>query len=520
MAKRFNSTLQLGVDRQIQLSNGDSYETLIDTRLEVDAQDSSVVLFEVSPTGLASALPSSKAAKFMCIHNEGDQTLEIHLEADTWTAAAPDTYAGTTNIYDKWLLLPNQFMVLPSNKNLNYTGNTSAALGSTIDDKLWHEINSSNMYSSSVCAVETESTGTDDTFIVTDAKKLQVGDIIQFDSSSQEYARIKSITDTDGDGDFTVATVTAERGLFGGAAAANWADGTPIYLPMWNQSAKKYNHFSKVQTDASGRFICTNLLGDLTRTGGGTDNASVADGIVAGSLAIKFYEAGYQELGLSGITPSSKTGLVASTAYKIDIQVDGGTMFQDLTVTTDSSNGNFGGRNGLIQKIQDALDVQYYTAGNLYEKRVYVAIVGGDVRFTSGQHLSTSAIALTDTGDSLSLFDSAAVGRIPAATALESAVAARLPDDTVIREGVEYHNTNAFAYDDGRGNIVGAASGTIDYRTSSINMTGAPANAEFAVSLCTGSALGSNPDLQSHKYIKARSTNPKRNGKVRFLLVN
>lgn len=261
-------------------------------------------------------------------------------------------------------------------------------------------------------------------------------------------------------------------------------------------------------------------MGDLTRTGGGTDNGSAADGIVAGSLAIKFYEAGYQELGLSGITPSTKTGLVASTAYKIDIAVDGGTMFQDLTVTTDSSNGNFGGRNGLIQKIQDALDVQYYTAGNLYEKKVHVGIVNGDVRFTSGQHLSNSAIALTDTGDSLSLFDAAAVGRIPAVTSLEDPVAARLSDDTIKREGVEAHNTGAFVYDDGRGNLMGSASGTIDYRTSSINMTGAPANAEFAVSLCTGSALGSAPTLQSFKYIKARSTNPKRNGKVRFLLVN
>lgn len=59
--------------------------------------------------------------------------------------------------------------------------------------------------------------------------------------------------------------------------------------------------------------------------------------------------AGYQELGLSGITASTKTGLVASTVYYFKIAVDGGTALE-LSITTDGSNGNFGGRNGLIQK--------------------------------------------------------------------------------------------------------------------------------------------------------------------------
>ena len=40
-----------------------------------------------------------------------------------------------------------------------------------------------------------------------------------------------------------------------------------------------------------------------------------------------------------------------------------------------------------------ALDTAYYTAGNLFEKKVTVGIENGDVIFRSGSRLSSSAIA-------------------------------------------------------------------------------------------------------------------------------
>ena len=110
----------------------------------------------------------------------------------------------------------------------------------------------------------------------------------------------------------------------------------------------------------------------------------VADGFVPSSLSGKFYRAGYQELGLSDITSSTHSGLAASTAYQFNIAVDGGSAFVDLAFTTDATNLNFGGTSGIISKLQEALDTQYYTAGNLFEKKVHVGIVDGDVRFTSG----------------------------------------------------------------------------------------------------------------------------------------
>ena len=122
--------------------------------------------------------------------------------------------------------------------------------------------------------------------------------------------------------------------------------------------------------------------------------ATALSGITPGSVAIQFYTKGYQGLGLSDVTSNTPTGLTASTTYYLTIAADGGSALE-INFTTDATNGNFGGANGLISKIQDALDTAYYTAGNLFEKKVNVFIRGGDVIFESQSKLSTSAIALT-----------------------------------------------------------------------------------------------------------------------------
>jgi len=226
---------------------------------------------------------------------------------------------------------------------------------------------------------------------------FRVGDFIQIGRGTsqtdlteatyyREILRVQSITDG--------ANMVCERGLYGTDAGdydeTNWsaghAIGQPVYLPFFN-AYHDVDKFSVAQTDRMGRFECTNFFGAGRASSG-------ASGLVPGTLAIKFHQSGYQELGLSGITPSTATGISASSQLKLDITVDGGTMFQDLTFTTDSDNGTFGGTNGLIAKIQEALDTQFYTAGNLFEKKVTVEIVGGDIRFTSGSHLSSSAISL------------------------------------------------------------------------------------------------------------------------------
>ena len=182
---------------------------------------------------------------------------------------------------------------------------------------------------------------------------------------------------------------------------------------------------------------------------------------------------------MSGITSATESGLTASTAYAFDIAVDGGSDYT-LSFTT-SSNTKFGGSDGIIQKIQDALNAGYYASGNLLEKRVTVGIVNGDIRFTSGQHLSTSAISISAPASGTTQFG---VGRFVMAVGdIEAAVAAQLPDDVIYDKKTNQSNPNVSAmfHDDGHGNISGACTGTINYETGAIDLNGCPPNAQRIV---------------------------------------
>jgi len=337
---------------------------------------------------------------------------------------------------------------------------------------------SSNMYAD----ISTVTNGFDNTtdpvtFVAADGDFWRVGDMVR---SNAEVAEITAI-----DGN----NITVRRGMLGTSAGSH-GDGETLRLQFSNDY-HDIDKYTVAQTDSDGKFKCTNFFG-LGRA------ASGVQGIVPGSVALKFYEPGYQSLGLSGITNNTNSGLTAGETLKLDITVDGGTLFQDLTFTLDTSNVNFGGTNGVIDKIQAALDTQYYTAGNLFEKKVRVGIVNGDIRFTSGSHLSTSAILLADTGDSDTFIDATANGRIPTAIGtggglpeINSPVAARLPDD-VRYDPVTYSsipNEHKFVYDDGLGNLFGAATGTINYETGAIDFRNAPANAEFVHSVLHTSAF-------------------------------
>ena len=266
-----------------------------------------------------------------------------------------------------------------------------------------------------------------------------------------------------------------------GSTAATHADDVAVRLPFFN-AYHDFDKYSVAQTDELGRFKAMNFFG-LGRA------ASGQAGIGAGSISIQFYEAGYQGLGLSDLSSNTESGLTASTAYEFDIQVDGGTNFSNLSFTTDSSNTKFGGSNGIVAKIQSALDTQYYTSGNLFQKRVSVGLEGGDLVFRSGSYLSTSAIALTAGSSGTAEFFG--TGRIPAVGSIAAAVAARLATEKTYNP-----ITNASTYkqifirDDGYGNLIWANRdrvGTINYETGAIDfrMSEKP-NAEFVIS-CTHS---------------------------------
>ena len=222
--------------------------------------------------------------------------------------------------------------------------------------------------------------------------------------------------------------------------------------------------------------------------------------ITPASVAIQLYTKGYQGLGLSDITPNTETGLTVSTAYYLTVAADGGSALE-INFTTDSSNTKFGGSNGLIEKIQNALDTAYYTAGNLFEKKVNVFIKDGDVIFESQTKLSTSAIALTagTSGSGASVrFLAQANGRIPALASIPSAVAARLEVDTIY-DPVTYSTSykDIFIRDDGYGRLMyrGSYVGIINYETGAVDWTiSSCPNAEFVFSALYNSPLSGKQD--------------------------
>ena len=174
--------------------------------------------------------------------------------------------------------------------------------------------------------------------------------------------------------------------------------------------------------------------------------------------------------------------------------------------------------------MQSALDTQYYTtSSNVFEEKVTVGIVNGDIRFTSGQRLATSAILLAapSAGETTPF----GVGRFPAIGSVEAPVAARVPSDIVVDRisGVERRNEGVLFYDDGLGSIRGVASGYINYTTGELYLQGCPPNANFQINANYGSALGggirivSTANRNSIYQIAARSVNQKMVGKIEFI---
>jgi len=471
-------------------------------------------------------------AKLVIVKNNSDIPIELQFLTTDWkdnsnvdelnsVDLGPDSATSVRQF--SYIIAGNEYMVLPSTWMVSYAEAHSAGNAVTIDNKGGYDVNSGKLYSTAIVDIATALENDTTTFVVDDTSYFMVGDLIQLGSTTGttatniEIARVASITNS--------TTMILERGLYGSITADKDAqtDSTngavvnaKVYLPWFNtqEDYDKYhddaNALGIAQTNKTGRYTAQNLFG-YGRTADG-----VADGIVKGSLAFKFYNAGFQEFGMSGVTPSTHSGLAASTTYQFNITVDGGSTFVDLAFTTDASNLNFGGNNGIISKIQAALDTQYYTSGNLFEKRVSVGIVGGDIRFTSGTRTRNSAILLAAPGSGTTPFG---VGRLPAIASVEKAVAAKLPDDTIEDKtyNISKSNKSQFAYDDGKGNILGVATGTINYETGAIDIQG-PANAEIVASFTYNSAhsggLNGNNTIKS---ISARSLNSKINAEVEIL---
>ena len=470
---KYNANLSITTGRgdSLTASKTGFYNEVFNIRQIVDNTEAGISILSATSTKGAATLPDLKS---FIIKNMGNVGAEIIIRVFTHVNGTPDT--TSTSVFIKYLLGANDFMYFPNLRKMYGAGLNSAATAYALDA----EAPNTNLYRALDNVAEGDpqllneavDSGAEVAIDVDEGAYFYVGDLIRLEN---EICEVVAITSN---------TIRVIRGTHGSTKATH-AEDVAIRLPFFNNYAD-FDKYSTVQTDASGRFKATNFFGYARNTDGSGNRESM--GIVPSSFSMKFYEAGYQELGLSGITSSTNSGLTASTAYLMDITVDGGTKFQDLTFTTDSSDLSMG---KVISLLQDAFNTQYYTSGNLFEVKVTVAIVNGDIRFTSGQRTSGSAILIEDTGDANSLFDAATVGRFPTAGTIEAPVAAKLPPDTIIDKvsGLEVKNVAKMAYDDGFSNIRGIANGSLNYETGEIILNaGSPANANFVFSVNYGSS--------------------------------
>ena len=430
------------------------------------------LLLDISKDASASSQKSGDIS-MVRVSNTGSTPAVAIFGFQQWTDE--DTIGNENFLH--FLLSPGEVISMPATRAIMTDEDTDLYEG----DVITSVAPNSNEYVDSTADIDTAtsasvaSDATVTTIYLEDghSKFLRVGDLIRLENEILEVLTVGT------GADLANSTITVKRGVYGSTAATH-ADDVAVRFPFFN-AYHDFDKYSVAQTDNLGRFKAMNFFGYGRTT-------TALCGITPGSVAIQFYTKGYQGLGLSDVTSNTPTGLTASTTYYLTIAADGGSALE-INFTTDATNGNFGGENGLVQKIQDALDTAYYTAGNLFEKKINVFIRGGDVIFESQSKLSTSAIALTagTSGAGASVrFLAQANGRIPALANIASAVDARLEVDTVY-DPVTYSSSykNIFITDDGYGNLkyAGRSVGTINYETGAIEwaISSCP-NAEFVIS--------------------------------------
>ena len=336
-------------------------------------------------------------------------------------------------------------------------------------------------------------------------EQYRVGDYLRIEN---EIVKVEGTFD-DNPTSSTVADnhIVISRGHFGSTTASH--SGTAdIYWTHFNEHYDFDRVLSGssqlVQTDNLGRFKVSNFFGY-----GRTNGATAPFGLVPGSVLLRFYSKAYQEIMMGGttsnipITSATSSELTASTAYAFNLTVDDSTALT-VSFTTDSSNVNFGGTNGIITKIQDAINTATRTTGGaLYGYSCSVGIAGGKLRFTSNSHLyphdgtNGSKILLADAGSGTNLLSGSA-GIFPDDAVMNAPVEPKLPDLNVydpITHGKSFNRDSAgICFDDGRGNLAGCAKGKINYETGAISIVGAPKNGTFEVSLIHNSPFSGKMD--------------------------
>ena len=481
--KNLNVSLNVGYgDKILTKSISKIYSEEIVQMKEISSVDTGV---QVVAFNDASFLASSlKDAKALLICNEGEVSAEINMNVAAWAHGTPDSNAGGGGTDIKRVLNAGEFFYLPNISLLKFDANESAGMGATLDN----QAPTTDMYVDSGVNLDGALEDSETALQVADIAKFEVGDLVQVGINDTTATRIEvmevtAITDDSGTDDDAAGTLVVNRALYGTSKAdkdsqtdaTNGAvSGANVHFPIFN-GYYDYNtaisgSSQLIMTDGKGRYKINNFFG-YGRTATARDEAQ---GIVAGSVAIKFYESAYAEVHFKKpITSATSTGLTVSTAYEFDLTIDDSSATA-IVFTTDK-DVTF---RSVIEKIQDSID----TAFEALPYSCTVAIVDGNLRFTSGSHMiphdgtNGSKVLIEDRSGSTGadLF-TGSVGIMPNDTAFPAPVEPVLPPDDIIdvQSGRTYPNVDAFMYDDGHGNLIyqGNIVGTISYKTGACDWT-------------------------------------------------
>lgn len=495
-------------DKKITKSQNKIYSEEIVMRKTVDNSDSGVIVISFNDSAFLGS--SLKNAKALLVCNEGDVSAEIDINVATWTHGTPDTNASGLGTDMKKVLNAGEFFYMPNLALFKFSASNSAAQGAVLDN----QVPSATFYIDSGVNLDGDLEDTETGVQVADIAPFEVGDLIQVGINDTTATRIEimeitSITDDSGTDDDGTGILNVKRALFGTSKADkdSQTDGTNgavsganVYFPIFN-AYYDYNHklsgSSQLNmSDGLGRYKIHNFWG--------YGRSAVADdevqGIVPGSVAIKFYESAYHEIDFAKpITGATDTKLAVSTAYSFDLTIDDSAA-TNLAFTTDSSITRFSGPNGVLAKIQEAIDTATQTAGgNLFGYSATASIIGGKLRITSNSHMAPhdgtngSRVLIEDASSGTDLL-TGSVGIFPDDADMATPVEPALPLDEVIDQATGRSNSNysKFMYDDGHGRLIynGAVVGEVGYLTGACRWT-IPSlpHAQFVINGAYDSAL-------------------------------
>ena len=529
------------------------YDEVYDIRKTLGTNVTQLVAFNTSQTFLAGTLKDSKC---LLICNEGDASALLQLKMAQWNTTAGSHAGASAARIIQVMLHAGDYIVLP-NLYMVFSDNSVATAINGDNDGCSNAVPDANLYVDSGVNLDADFEDTETALQVADIAPFEVGDLVQVGINATTATRIEvmevtSITDDSGTDQDSTGILNVRRALFGTSKAdkdsqtdsTNGAvSGANVHFPIFNEY---YDHdralsgsSQLIQTDAKGRWKSRNFFGK----GRSAEGNDAEQGLVAGSIALKFYKSAYQEVSFGSTTSNilinanTDSKLTPSTSFSFNLTIDDSSA-TTISFTTDSTNTNFGGTNGVITKIQDAINTATQTTGGgLYGYSCTVSIVNGRLRFTSNSHLAPhdgtngSKILLADAGSGTNVFSGSA-GIFPDDAVINAPVEAVLPDDEIIdtRSGTSYANIDDFMYDDGYGKLIyqGNVVGSIVYLTGAIEweIPSLP-NAQFVISAHYSAAFSgghqSNGNLATDNAINdifGCSVNPKLNAVIGIYTFN